>query len=78
MAAVIVVLEYNVKKKSETDNRHLTTGLPGNKLSIPADKELFCETVGKAKDEMSISWMTNPHYEFSPQTLDQKDSVENE
>lgn len=78
MVAVIIALEYNAKKRNERNNRHLTTGLPGNKLSIPADKELFCGTVGKVKAEMSISWMTNPHYEFSPQTLDQKDSVENE
>ncbi|KAF7666682.1 hypothetical protein LDENG_00096870 [Lucifuga dentata] len=45
-------------------------------------KELCCgldvDSEKKVKSEMPIGWMSSPHYEFSPQTLDQKDSVENE
>ncbi|KAG7244843.1 hypothetical protein INR49_029862 [Caranx melampygus] len=32
----------------------------------------------EVKHEMRFGWMKSPHYEFSPQTLDQKDSVEND
>ncbi|GLD64117.1 leiomodin-1 [Lates japonicus] len=48
---------------------------------VPVPKWLHCRAAlwGRVeKHETPTGWMKSPHYEFSPQTLDQKDSVENE